>query len=214
MKDGIQLELCRQPVDRLEADLAVAGFFSDDRPLRGGAGRLDWRLCGQLSELLADGRFDGDRGSAVLLPGSGPVAASRVLLLGLGRRREFALRRAQEAMCDAVRRCLDLGMPRVAMAPLGIAPDDFRRHAQALVSGLSQAVRAAKPRSDGPPSGLLIRLALSAPQWRDAAEVLPAMLGQCAEPPIALRGESAWNEPSGAASAGSNGARSIGPGLG
>ena len=208
MKGGVQLELCQQPLDRLEADVAVAGFFSDDRPLRGGAGRLDWRLCGQLSELLATGRFEGDLGSAVLLPGSGPIAASRVLVLGLGHRREFSVRRCQEVMREAMRRCLDLGSRRVAMAPLGIALDDLGRHAQPLVSGLSQAVRSAEPVSDERPNGVVVRLALSAQQWRDAAEVLPAILAQQAEPPIVLLGESGSGERPSTKSDDSHGAQS------
>ena len=189
MKEGVQLELCRLPLDRLQADIAVAGFFSDDRPLRGGAGRLDWRLCGQLSELLATGKFAGEPGSAALLPGSGPIAACRVLLMGLGPRKKYTLRRSQETMREAVRRCLDLGLHRMALAPLGIAPDDLGRHAPALVSGLSQAVRSFEAAAEDEPNDLLVRLALNTQQWQDATEILPALVAQTEEPLIRLVGD-------------------------
>ena len=104
MKPDVQLELTRRGPETIEADIVVVGFFSDDRPLRGAAGRLDWRLCGQLSEHLSSGRLDGGTGSAALLPGSGPIAAARVLLLGLGIRRKFTLERARDMMYDAVGR--------------------------------------------------------------------------------------------------------------
>lgn len=190
MTKDIQLEFARGPADAIQADIVVAGFFSDDRPLRGAAGRLDWRLCGQLSDLLASGFLDGEAGGAVLLPGSGPIRATRVLLLGLGKRREFSLDRAEEAMRDAISRCLDLGQQVIALSPLGIAPDDFARHAEVLIEGLSRAVREASPREEteaGP--DLLLRISLSEKQFHEAKERLPSLIADRSDPRIYLNGE-------------------------
>ena len=190
MTQDVQLELTRRPAEAIAADIVVAGFFSDDRPLRGAAGRLDWRLCGQLSDGLASGSLDGEWGGAALLPGTGPIKAFRVLLLGLGKRREFSLDRAEEAMRDAIARCLDLGQRVVALSPLGIAPDDFSRHAEVLMDGLTRAVREAAPRlQTDEPRDLLLRISVSEKQFREAKEHLPSLIEDRADPRIHLSGQ-------------------------
>jgi len=49
------IELDTDPAERMRADLLVAPFFLGERPLRGAAGRIDWRLGGHLSAMLARG---------------------------------------------------------------------------------------------------------------------------------------------------------------
>lgn len=197
MTRDVRLEFTRRAPEAIEADIVVVGFFSEDRPLRGAAGRLDWRLCGQLSEFLSSGWLEGRLGSAALLPGSGPIAAMRVLLLGLGTRREFTLERAREVMHDAVGRCLALGAQSVALSPLGIAPDDFARHSEVLIEGLSQAVREAIPdQNEEDMSDLVLRISLGEKQLHDANQVLPSLIASCADPRIRLSGEGVPPSPS------------------
>jgi len=61
------IELDSEPVERVRADLLVAPHFEGDRPLRGAASRIDWRLCGQLSEMVARSAFNGAPGEVVLV---------------------------------------------------------------------------------------------------------------------------------------------------
>ncbi len=133
-------ELDPRPLERLSADVAVAGIFGDDRPLRGGAGRLDWRLCGLVSELLLAGEMKGEAGEAVLIPSWPNLRAPRILLLGLGERASYRMVNAEDATRDAISRVLALGVEHVAMAPLGIAADDLPRHAPALIGGAKEAL--------------------------------------------------------------------------
>jgi leucyl aminopeptidase len=133
---SLTLGIETRPLERIEGDVLVVGLFEDDRPLRGGAARVDWRLCGQLSGLVLDERITGAPGDAVLLPSPGSVRAPRVLLLGLGDRRSFTLASARHAMQDATERCFGLGVRRIVSAPLGMAADDFARHAESVVQGL------------------------------------------------------------------------------
>lgn len=143
MRPRLELGMESLPLDAVEAELVVAGFFVEDRPLRGGAGRVDWRLCGLISEMLAGGRLDADRGSALLIASSGAFRAPRILLLGLGARAEFGVAMAQDLMREAMERCIALGVRRVGIAPLGIAADDFARHAVAVAGGVAEAIRGA-----------------------------------------------------------------------
>jgi hypothetical protein len=70
-------------------ELCACTLWSDERPLRGLAGLLDWRLGGRLSALLKSGFVTGDAGEALLVPGKPHVPFEKVLVLGLGARSGF-----------------------------------------------------------------------------------------------------------------------------
>lgn len=141
MRSAIEVLLTSKPLERVEGEIAVAGFFLEDRPLRSGAARADWRLCGGLSRRIEGGDLSGKSGEALLI-GCGPaLRAPRLMLLGLGERHAFDQMRATDEMRTALERCRHLGFSRIAMSPLGIASDDLPRHAAALVGGMREAWR-------------------------------------------------------------------------
>ncbi|MCS5638448.1 MAG: hypothetical protein NZ990_18185 [Myxococcota bacterium] len=171
MSPRVELGLDSDPLDAIEADVAVAGFFLEDRPLRGGAGRVDWRLCGLVSRMLARDEIAAERGSALLLAGTGAFRAPRILLLGLGSRADFALTVAQDQMREAMGRCIDLGVRRIALAPLGVPSDDLARHAPALVGGVAEALRA-RESIPGSPDDFEIRVAVAEAGIETASQAL------------------------------------------
>jgi hypothetical protein len=189
-----EIEIVHRPLERMQADLVVVGIFSDDRPLRGGAARVDWRLCGRISALLESGVLTGDRSEAVLMPSPGSLRAPRILLLGLGERRSFRIASAQEVMRDAAARCLDLTLERLAIAPIGIASDDFPRHAQALVAGLAEALSASR-------GALQLRLAIPTHESDRAHQALETALRGDHELTIVLRRPHRAHETAGRAAA-------------
>ncbi|MGB5283245.1 MAG: M17 family peptidase N-terminal domain-containing protein, partial [Polyangiales bacterium] len=71
-------------LDELQAELIVLPFFSDERPLAGAAGLIDWRLCGALSRKLMAGYLDGSFGEKALLTNPGTLKSEGLLLVGLG----------------------------------------------------------------------------------------------------------------------------------
>ncbi len=119
--------------------LAVAGFFNDERPLRGGAARADWRLCGGLSKRILSGDLSGKSGEAFLIGCDRALRSPRLLVVGLGDRRDFDRVRLSDETCAAIGRCDGLRCSEIALSPLGIAPDDLPRHAAALVAGIREA---------------------------------------------------------------------------
>jgi len=84
VRGGLYLELCDEPLSRIAADVALVGVFHKQRPLRGGAGLVDWRLCGWLSTLIREGQLTGEPDSWMLVPSGGRLGAPRVLVGGLG----------------------------------------------------------------------------------------------------------------------------------
>jgi leucyl aminopeptidase len=139
MSAEIEVALTSRPLERAEAEIAVAGFFVDERPLRGGAARADWRLCGGLSKRIESGDLSGKSGEALLIGSGRALAAPRLMLLGLGDRKAFDQVRVTDEIRSALDRCLKLGLSQIALSPLGIAPDDIPRHAPALVAGILDA---------------------------------------------------------------------------
>lgn len=144
IEPAIEVALTAWPLERTEGDIAVVGFFTDERPLRGGAARADWRLCGRLSQRIESGDLSGKSGEALLIGCGRALLAPRLLLLGLGERQRFDRLRVSDEIQQAMDRCLKLGCSRIALAPLGMAPDDIPRHASALVAGLLAAWRSAE----------------------------------------------------------------------
>lgn len=134
------LEFARGPLERIPADLAVVAVTVDERPFRGGAGRVDWRLCSLLSELALEGHLSGALGEAILLPGIGRLAVGRILVIGAGARAELDAGRVRELVRTAVERSLELGARRVALPALGFRDEEWPRFAEALLAGLSDAL--------------------------------------------------------------------------
>jgi Cytosol aminopeptidase family, N-terminal domain len=92
-------------LDEANVELCACTVWDDERPVRGFAGLLDWRLGGRLSALLKTGFFHGDLGEVLLLPGKPHVPFEKVLVVGLGARGAFddaAFRRSLLRMAGAL----------------------------------------------------------------------------------------------------------------
>ena len=77
-------------IDAQACEILVAGFFEDERPLRGSSGWVDWRLNGTLSRYLIENRLTGAWKETVLIPSQGRILPPLILLIGLGKMREYS----------------------------------------------------------------------------------------------------------------------------
>ena len=75
--------------DEANVELCACAIWSDERPMRGFAGLLDWRLGGRLSGLLKSEFLRGDLDEMLLVPGKPHVPFEKVLVIGLGARGAF-----------------------------------------------------------------------------------------------------------------------------
>src|SRR3954452_25120632 len=74
-------------LDELKDVDALCLFVGEDeRPLRGVAGYVDWRLCGALSRVIKNGFFVGAAQDWLLLPSNGRIAPARIFVVGVGKR--------------------------------------------------------------------------------------------------------------------------------
>ncbi|MEE2679286.1 MAG: M17 family peptidase N-terminal domain-containing protein [Myxococcota bacterium] len=106
MSHELVVEVDGTPLERSRADVVAIPIFSGERPLRGDAGRLDWRLCGKLSALVAEERLRGEPGDAALIASFGGLSARRLLVLGGGVRADFDGRAFESLGREATRRAV------------------------------------------------------------------------------------------------------------
>lgn len=165
MSSTLSLEIETAAFEAARGDAACVFFFEDERPLRGSAGRADWRLCGWLSTLLEQGRLCGRRGEAALIPTGGGLRTPLLVALGLGRRSEFDEAAWTAAAEELVRRCLALRVTSVVLAPPETAGLGLRQRLEGLVHG---AARGLAER----PGAVRVRLLASDDEAARVAELL------------------------------------------
>lgn len=138
----LRIELETRPVESAEGDLVVAGFFEGDRPLRGAAGRSDWRLCGLVSKALLEEKVVGAPGEEILVPTLGRMRAPLVLFLGLGARANFDGEALWERSRAAVQRGLEMGAQRLVLEAPGTPPESVPDHASPFLDAFLVPLRA------------------------------------------------------------------------
>jgi len=138
----LSLDVDPGPIERARADLIIVPLFAGEQPLRGSTGRVDWRLCGRLSELVAAGRLEGATGEAVLLASLGGVRAPFLLILGAGSRSDFDAHQWARLVADGVERGLGLRATSIALAFVEGEEGEFglRHRAEMVLSGAAWAV--------------------------------------------------------------------------
>ena len=88
--------LSPERIDLQECDVLVTGFFSDEKPLKGSSGWIDWRLNGILSRSLIEKRLTGGWKETTLIPSQGRIVPRMMLLIGLGNVKEYSYLRVRE----------------------------------------------------------------------------------------------------------------------
>jgi hypothetical protein len=94
-------------IDALRCEALALPLFSDERPLRGALGLVDWRMCGFVSRLRTTGRLDGAWLETVLTPARPKLSMDKLFLFGVGTQAELdatRLRKAVEHMLDTLAR--------------------------------------------------------------------------------------------------------------
>ncbi len=91
-------------LDALKCEAILAPFFSDERPLCGALGLLDWRLCGFLSRAILRGEITGAVGETVLVPLRPRFTVDKLFLFGLGASAEFT----KDSLVPATTRMLEV----------------------------------------------------------------------------------------------------------
>lgn len=113
------VEISLESLDALGEYESLCLFVGEDeRPLRGAAGYVDWRMCGALSRVLRENFFTGKEDDSLLLPTGGRFPAQRIFVLGMGPLKKLdavglgrALRRAAETLKRAKAESVAVELP-------------------------------------------------------------------------------------------------------
>jgi hypothetical protein len=77
-------------LDLAGTEVLVCSFSEGERPPKGVAGLVDWRLAGRISRLVASGFVSGALGETLLVPGRPKLPFDKILLFGIGNPRDFS----------------------------------------------------------------------------------------------------------------------------
>lgn len=112
-------------LDELQSEIIVLPFFVDERPLRGAAALLDWRLCGALSRKLMAGYVDGHFGEKALVTALPKLRSEALLLVGLGESKGFDTGLALKACSLIAQTLIEAKVSTAALALPGRSMDLF-----------------------------------------------------------------------------------------
>lgn len=152
--------LSKDPVDLQESDVLVVGLFSEERPLRGSAGWIDWRLNGKLSRLLIDRRLTGEWREKTLIPSQGRITSGLILLFGLGKAKEYSYLSVRKFFPFFVETLRNLNASHIGLSlPYGDAYNvDCGKLAEILIEGFMDSLDS-RPSNRGWVEGLTLSFA-------------------------------------------------------
>jgi leucyl aminopeptidase len=116
------------------ADAVVVGVYAEEKKLRDPAGRVDQAAGGAVRHVLDAEKFQGKIGQVTHIHTNGGLPSRRVVVVGLGRRRDTTAESLRRAASAGVRRARDLGAKNVAIEVLGDRLP-ARQRAQSVVEG-------------------------------------------------------------------------------
>lgn len=143
----LEIEQSTLQPDRVDAATLVIGVFLDERPLRGAAGLVDWRMNGYLSRLLLARRLSGDANESTLVATQGRIRSGAVVLVGLGARSLYGFDRIADVSSAVTRMLQKLRMDEFAIEVpgarfLGLDPAESAYNA---VKGIVKVLSASDP---------------------------------------------------------------------
>lgn len=131
--------------DRLKGEALVLSFFEDVRPLPGALSLADWRLAGQVTDLVVRGSLSGAQGERALLPLFPKLPFDKLFLFGAGPAASFDGERFSAVVEDMMR---TLAGARVRTSVLALPGRSVGRIAPEEAMGRFLQVAQAHPTQD------------------------------------------------------------------
>jgi leucyl aminopeptidase len=105
----IDVKVKRGRIETEPAEVLVLGQHEGETALKDEAASVDKRLGGLLRDLLKSGEFEGKNGQTVVLHTQGNIPAKRVLMVGLGKKKDACLDTMRQALGTVARRVRQTG---------------------------------------------------------------------------------------------------------
>jgi leucyl aminopeptidase len=133
----VDIRVVSGDVAKFKGDALVVNSFEGIRVPGGATKAIDAVLGGAIRKLIQSGEVTGKWGERTLIHTLGRLPVDRVLLVGLGKRKEFTLDRVRMVSAEAARQLRKLGARRVGSIVHGAGAGDFNaaHAAQAVAEG-------------------------------------------------------------------------------
>jgi hypothetical protein len=138
---GLTVQVVLQDMTKLQSDALIVGFHQNVRPLKHLAGKLDWLLCGSLSNLILNGKLRGAVGDVGLLTSRGKVPAQKIFMVGLGTAEGNSSRELADAAKTGVFSAINAGVRHAALECFS-SRLPYETSIPAIISGVVQAAGA------------------------------------------------------------------------
>lgn len=117
MKEIIDVKLKTRKADfgKCETRLLAVGLFSDAKVLDKTNRELNSRLGGAIEQLIKLGDFKAKEQTSAIVYGNGQIAASRVLLVGLGEKKKATLDTLRKAAACAAKKAVTMKIENISL---------------------------------------------------------------------------------------------------
>jgi leucyl aminopeptidase len=130
----MKVEVVAESLGKVKADALVVGVSADDKKLSPVLAALDRQAGGRIASVLTAERFTAKPGAVTHLHVADGFGASRIVLAGVGGRKDSGAEMVRRAAAAGLRRARDLGARTVALEVLGDRLP-LRERAHAAVEG-------------------------------------------------------------------------------
>src|SRR4030066_75805 len=128
----VKIKVGRQ--EEAKAEALVVGIFEGSKRLGREASSLDKALGGGIREAVDSGDFKGKLNQAYLIPAMGKIPSARILLVGLGKEKEFTTDRLRQASGKSATYLSGLGLASFTTT-LHIVLKPLQEASQAVLEG-------------------------------------------------------------------------------
>ena len=121
----------------IKAGAIILGCYQDTKHMDDVAESVDSALNGVISNLIKKGDIKGKSGEYTLLYSNGRLPADRIMIAGMGKKKELTTNKISEVTADACRRLRQKGVTAIATATLGAGLNHIGTDSasQAIVEG-------------------------------------------------------------------------------
>lgn len=140
---NVSVGVRKADIVKVKADVLAVGMFSDDKKPTGIAAEIDTKLKGAIAKVMKLGDFKAKANSTTVVYTSGAIAATRVLLVGLGERKKAAIEQIRKAAASAANQAVAMQAKTMAITVAGDSwlvarsgAEDREKLAQAIAEGV------------------------------------------------------------------------------
>ena len=137
--EKLEISVAKGLLEETPANVLVLNLFEGVKIPAGATGAIDIALDGLISKfVIAKEGFDGKFGSMYVFPTYGKIAAEKVLLVGLGKNKDFNLNRLREISQKIIKKCMKMHNARKVISVLhgaGIGGFDPEQSARMIAEG-------------------------------------------------------------------------------